>query len=499
MSPFPFASGLQSPISSLTRILSPGSSLPSVIIGSGSLPSTEWPFTFSSLLILSSSVGFVSISSVGLEVSSSAFFVVDALVFGFGGAFDMAAALAAATLSAAAVGLTAVEDVAALVTVAEVVLFSPGPLLVLVGPLEDVVCLNEDEEVRLLVNLDAAGLPFLASSPVFAAVAVLLGLEAVTPGLDTLEAGRGLLLEAELALEVCLETPGVAETVLFDGRVEEAGRRAGILSLVSVLGLLRSVLGTAGFLEAESGFEGMGFLSKGLAPTDFGVCLLTPVEVAEDVLEPDLVDLASSTALTPGLGLPAAEAEVGLVDVILLATVDAGLVEAAVLAGVGLVGLSSFLTGADFARTELGALTLALAAGPDLDPGVAFLVGDPCVAFLMGEVGVSDFFSVFEDVSGGFSDSSFEGLTSSATSSVLESFRGDGSGERSLTGVAGVTASSGILRLATPSVTGATGSVSGSDTWSGVNWANSSPPFCPGVFSMNPSGSLLSNVTISWG
>jgi len=367
----------------------------------------------------------------------------------------MAAALAAATLSAAAVGSTAVEDVAALVELADVVLFSPGPLLVLVAVaeaslLEDVVCLNDEDEVRVLVILEAAGVGFLASSPALAAVVGLLGLEAAPPGLVTLDAGFGLLLEAELALEVCLDTPGVAEAVLLVGRVEEVGRRGGILSLVSVLGLERSVLGTAGFLVAESGLEGIGFLSKGLVTPVFGVCLETPVDVAEDVLEPDLLDLASSTAFTAGFVLPATEADVGRDAVVLVAVVaaDAGFVAATVLAGVGLVVFSSFLSGADFARTELGALALVLAAGTVLDPGVGFLAGDPGVAFFVGD-GVSDFF--WEDDAAGFwSDSCLEGLSISATSSDFESLRGVGSGDRSLIGVAGVTASSGILRLATP-------------------------------------------------
>ena len=400
---------------------------------------------------MESSVGFDSFSSVGFNVTSSGFFSKDVLLFGLGGALDMAAALAAATLSAAAVGLTAVEDVAALVELADVVLFSPGPLLVLVAVaeaslLEDVVCLNEEDEVRVLVSLEAAGVGFLASSPALAAVVGLLGLEAAPPCLVTLDAGFGLLLEAELALEVCLDTPGVAEAVLLVGRVEEVGRRGGILSLVSVLGLERSVLGTAGFLVAESGLEGIGFLSKGLVAPVLGVCLETPVDVAEDVLEPDLLDLASSTAFTAGFVLPATAADVGRDAVVLVA--DAGFVAATVLAGVGLVVFSSFLTGADFARTELGALALVLAAGTVLDPVVGFLEGDPGVAFFVGD-GVSDFF--WEDDAAGFwSDSGLEGLSISATSSDFESLRGVGSGDRSLTGVAGVTASSGILRLATP-------------------------------------------------
>jgi len=88
---------------------------------------------------------------------------------------------------------------------------------------------------------------------------------------------------------------------------------------------------------------------------------------------------------------------------------------------------------------------------------------------------------------------------------------GEGAGDLSLTGVAGVISKSGIVKLATPETTGAITSSSAltgvitsspvstevSGSLSGVNSANNSPPFSPGVLSMNPSGSLLSKDTRS--
>ena len=58
-------------------------------------------------------------SGVSSPDAASGFFVKAAFDFGFGGALDMAAALAALTLSAAAVGFTAEVEFAARVAVAE--------------------------------------------------------------------------------------------------------------------------------------------------------------------------------------------------------------------------------------------------------------------------------------------------------------------------------------------------------------------------------------------
>ena len=116
---------------------------------------------------------------------------------------DMAAALAAATLSAAADGLTAVVEFAALVVVvADLVLlivdvFVPGVVVVVVVLL--VVGLNDVVDVLLLVNLGAETcfLKLFSSVAVLAAAAEV-GLDRVDEELPAL----GLVLEAaELALD----------------------------------------------------------------------------------------------------------------------------------------------------------------------------------------------------------------------------------------------------------------------------------------------------------
>ena len=142
--------------------------------------------------------------------ASSAFFkfVVDAfdlINLDVEAVLDMAAALAAATLSAAADGLTAVVEFAALVVVvADLVLliavvFVAGVVVVVVVVLLVVVCLNDVDDVLLLVNLGAETcfLKLFSSVAVLAAAAEV-GLDSVDEELPAL----GLVLEAaELALD----------------------------------------------------------------------------------------------------------------------------------------------------------------------------------------------------------------------------------------------------------------------------------------------------------
>ena len=396
--------------------------------------------------------------------------------FVLGGAtLDIAAALAALTRSAAAVGLTAVVEFAARVVVAEVVRLRVGLGLgavldsdLLTGAAAAGVCLREEVEARL-ANLDDVSV-FLVSSPAAAGVFVEIGLEDADANReDDVVVGFGLLLDAELALDVCLDMPGVeAEEEALDS-VEEVGRFGGSLaaSLVSGFVLAASaVRDTTGFLLAEvSGLLGIGFRSSGLVAADLGVALTLPDATDEPEDPPDFVDFRSS----PGFVLLPAVAEVGLVPDVLVA-------EVVVLAdAVGLAAVAVDLAVVE-ALVDVAVLVVVFDA-----PGVSFLAGTdlgtgagfPGVA-LDAAIGL-----VVADLLGlAFGASLLEADSSVASSSFL----GEGAGDLSLTGVAGVMATSGMESEASASVTGATLSVmstevSGSGSSSGENWANISPPF----------------------
>ena len=406
----------------------------------------------------------------------SGFLVPAGFDFVLGGAtLDIAAALAALTRSAAAVGLTAVVEFAARVVVAEVVRLRVGLGLgavldsdLLTGAAAAGVCFREEVEARL-ANLEDVSV-FLVSSPAAAGVFVEIVLEDADANReDDVVVGFGLLLDAELALDVCLDMPGVeAEEEALDS-VEEVGRFGGSLaaSLVSGFVLAASaVRDTTGFLLAEvSGLLGIGFRSSGLVAADLGVALTLPDATDEPEDPPDFVDFRSS----PGFVLLPAVAEVGLVPDVLVA-------EVVVLAdAVGLAAVAVDLAVVE-ALVDVAVLVVVFDA-----PGVSFLAGTdlgtgagfPGVA-LDAAIGL-----VVADLLGlAFGASLLEADSSVASSSFL----GEGAGDLSLTGVAGVTATSGMESEASASVTGATLSVmstevSGSGSSSGENWANISPPF----------------------
>ena len=349
-------------------------------------------------------------STVSVPAASSGFLVPAAFDFVLGGAaLDIAAALAALTRSAAAVGLTAVVEFAARVLVAEVVLLSVvlglgAELLrdLFVGAAAAGVCLKAEVEA-LLANLDDVSV-FLVSSPAVAGVLADVGFDEAEASLELeVVVGFGLLLDAELALDVCLDMLAVdAEDEALD-MVEEVGRFGGSFaaSLVSGFGLLTSVRGTVGFLLAEvSGLLGIGLRSRGLVAADLEVVLAPPDATEEPVDPPDFVDFASS----PGFVLLPAVAEVGLVAVVLVAAgvglapavglavvvVDLAVVGALVVA-VGFVVVldattaGSFLAGADLETEDLG--------GPGF-PGVALdaAAGLEDAVFL-GEALASSFFT----------------------------------------------------------------------------------------------------------
>lgn len=315
--------------------------------------SSECPLIFS--LFFSS--GFEGIGEPSLV---SSFFklvveVVDNFDLGLGAALDIAAALAAATLSAAADGLTAVvEFVDALVVVADVVLLKVDVLVAVpgaLGPVADVVDdedLNEEVDALLDVSLEVVG--FFTSSP-----AVLLAADGrvadAEPGLVAADPGLGLLLDAELALEVCRDILDVPDVL---GKVEEVGRLGGSFSLVgSTLVFETSVRGTAGFLTVDSGLGGMGFRSKGLeAAEDLGVAL-TFADPVEDAVDPDFVDLLSSAAF------------VLLAAVVVVLGAVVVLADGVVLVVVGLV-VDAALETAGFAEADLLGVTLT----PGLDAAV---------------------------------------------------------------------------------------------------------------------------------
>jgi len=421
-------------------------------------------------------------SGVSVPAASSGFLVPAAFDFG-GAALDIAAALAALTRSAAAVGLTAVVEFAARVLVAEVVLLSvvlglgaelPRDLLAEAAAAG--VCLKEEVEA-LFANLDDVRV-FLVSSPAVAAVLAGAGLDEAEASLDVdVVVGLGRLLDAELALEVCLDMLAAdAEDEALD-RVEEVGRFGGSLaaSLVSGFVLTASVRGTAGFLVAElSGLLGIGLRSGGLVAADLGVVLVVPDATEEPVDPPDFVDLASS----PGFVLLPAVAEVGLVVVVFVADVvdlapAVGLVvvvvdlavAGALVVAVGFVVVfdattaGSFLRGTDLETEDLGIGFPEFA----FDAVVGLLVAD-----FLGVAFGSPFFTA-------------SSACSLVTLGVSSSFLGEGAGDLSLTGVAGVMATSGMESAARALVMGATLSsvmsteVSGSSM--GENCANISPPF----------------------
>ena len=163
------------------------------------------------MTLVSTVSGEASLTSSGVSfpAASSGFLVPAAFDFG-GAALDIAAALAALTRSAAAVGLTAVVEFAARVLVAEVVLLSvvlglgaelPRDLLAKAAAAG--VCLKAEVEA-LFANLDDVRV-FLVSSPAVAAVLAGAGLDEAEASLDVdVVVGLGRLLDAELALEVCL-------------------------------------------------------------------------------------------------------------------------------------------------------------------------------------------------------------------------------------------------------------------------------------------------------
>jgi len=147
------------------------------------------------------------------------------------GFWDFAAALAAATLAAAAVGLPAVVEVAARLgvpdmglVVAELLdLLRPGPLFVVVAAL-------------LVVVLATLVAGTLFTDTVGLLAATLLVVEVLVVALAV---GLGRALEVELALDGCRETDLLlVELGLVDGgreTLEEVGRFGGSVLVVAVL------------------------------------------------------------------------------------------------------------------------------------------------------------------------------------------------------------------------------------------------------------------------
>jgi len=234
----------------------------------------------------------------------------------------LAAALAAATLAAAADGFTAVVELAALLAVDDegrVV----AELLDLLNPELD---LDEVEDGGLLVAGGLAG-----PLPGFVDVSLLVVAVAEVDAFVT--AGLGLALEVELALEGCLDTVVVVVGV---GRgLAAAGRGA-----VDDVGRFGSVLVSAATLATGFGLDGLGLgrgvLAGGLA-TPFSVGL-----VARGFLSPTLAACCGcfTVRFSPSVGFsvvlvgravaPTVE-ELGLVD-----PADFGAVEPVEL--VGLLG-----------------------------------------------------------------------------------------------------------------------------------------------------------------
>lgn len=240
----------------------------------------------------------------------------------------MAAALAAATLAAAADGFTAVVELAALLAVDDegrVV----AELLDLLNPELD---LDEVEDGGLLVAGVLAG-------PLPGFVDASLLVVAVVDAFVT--AGLGLALEVELALEGCLDTVvvGVGRGLAAAGRgaVDDVGRFGSVLvsaatlatgfGLVDGLGLGRGVLAGGLATPFSVGLVARGFLSPTLAAccgcftvrfspsVGFSVVGLVGLAAAPTVEELGLVDPADLVAVEPVelVGLLGATLAVGLV------------------------------------------------------------------------------------------------------------------------------------------------------------------------------------------
>jgi len=165
----------------------------------------------------------------------------------------LAAALAAATRDAAAVGFTAVVEAAALLAVVDDEGLVVAELLDLLSPVPVLV-----GAVDALGAAPGAGL--LAATLLVVAVVVL----------DT--AGLGLALEVELALDGCLDTVvlPLALDLVAGGRgaVEEVGRFGGSDLVSAVLisvcfGLDGMVLGTVGFVVGLAGPFSDGLVARG--------------------------------------------------------------------------------------------------------------------------------------------------------------------------------------------------------------------------------------------
>lgn len=211
-----------------------------------------------------SSVPFGLPSSVFVSFLFTSFFVPEG-IFPLGIGFDdLAAALAAATLAAAADGLTAVVEVTALLAVDDAGLFVAELLDLLIPELA-----FEDVE---------AGLDGVLTGPLVVVDCLLVeGLLLVVADDDVFATpGRGgRALEVELALDGCLDTVGVGLGLVTGGRtvVEEVGRFGSTLvsgALFSVgLGLDGLVLGTGGLVDGfvvpfSVGLVASGFLSAAL-------------------------------------------------------------------------------------------------------------------------------------------------------------------------------------------------------------------------------------------
>jgi len=210
-----------------------------------------------------SSVPFGLPSSVFVSFLFTSFFVPEG-IFPLGIGFDdLAAALAAATLAAAADGLTAVVEVTALLAVDDAGLFVAELLDLLIPELAF-------EEVE-------AGLDGVLTSPLVEDCLLVEGLLLVVADDDVFATpGRGgRALEVELALDGCLDTVGVGLGLVTGGRtvVEEVGRFGSTLvsgALFSVgLGLDGLDLGTGGLVDGfvvpfSVGLVASGFLSAAL-------------------------------------------------------------------------------------------------------------------------------------------------------------------------------------------------------------------------------------------
>ena len=301
----------------------------------------------------------------------------------------MAAALAAATLSAAAVGFTGAVLFTARLLVAEAEL-----LFVTLG-LGPAVA---EEAVLAGVTLGPV--------PVFLGGSSGLVLVVAVEGLDS--AGLDLLLEAEA--ELALETfPDMLAGVLL---VAAVGRlEASVLGSL-VTSLLCSVLGLDVVIFFSSGLGTTPAFFSGLADNVFGICLSTVPDLlflSEPVVGPDLIDLRSSNTLErpvvgPVFGL-LRDAVVVVVVVVLLDGADLA-------AGVCLT-------------VVLVAVTVLASGWTCLDPGLGFVAA-----------------GVF-----------FGELFASGASFTSPGLFSAGAGDLSLTGVAGVIFTLGMARLTAGAVT----------------------------------------------